>query len=157
MFYWIDQGGSNHSFRELESSQICDKKEPVLLEETAEIKDKSLLPITGFSYGSIVYEGPKLVVTIGKVTCQPNMEIEAKYALKNQLKEMDGKITTNFNNIATQNGKITENNNKVATLDGKLTNEIAAKINANTGLISSNKGRIQKNEKIGSVWFDAWR
>ena len=64
LFYWIDSAGSNHSFRELESSKICDDKGPVLLEETAEVKDKSMLPILGFSYGSMTYQGQQLNVSL---------------------------------------------------------------------------------------------
>ena len=64
-FYWIDQNGSNHSFREIGNTAICDEKEPTLLEEFAEVSDKEMLPISGFSYGSISYENQELNVKIG--------------------------------------------------------------------------------------------
>ena len=64
-FYWIDQSGSNHSFREIGNSTICDNKEPTLLEEVAEVSNKGMLPLTGFSYGSISYENQELSVKIG--------------------------------------------------------------------------------------------
>jgi len=39
--------GSNHSFREIESSQICDDKAPALLQEKIEVTDKEALPLKG--------------------------------------------------------------------------------------------------------------
>ena len=65
LFYWIDQNGSNHSFREIGNTTICDKKEPTLLEEIAEVSNKEMLPISGFSYGSISYKNQELNVKIG--------------------------------------------------------------------------------------------
>ena len=65
LFYWIDQNGSNHSYREIGNTTICDKKEPTLLEEVAEVSNKEMLPISGFSYGSISYENQELNVKIG--------------------------------------------------------------------------------------------
>ena len=64
-FYWIDQSGSNHSFREIGNSTICDNKEPTLLEEVAEVSTKAMLPLSGFSYGSISYANQELSVKIG--------------------------------------------------------------------------------------------
>ena len=66
-FYWIDQSGSNHSFREIGNSTICDEKEPTLLQETAEVSSKEMLPLTGFSYGPISYENQELSVKIGEL------------------------------------------------------------------------------------------
>ena len=65
LFHWIDQSGSNHSFREIGNSAICDNKEPTLLEEVAEVSNKGVLPLTGFSYGSISYGNQELSVKIG--------------------------------------------------------------------------------------------
>ena len=85
LFTWIDKAGSKHSFRELDSSQICDEKAPVLLEEMAKVTNKDFLPILGFTYGSVDYEGQELTVKIDSLICLPDMEMEEENSIPNTL------------------------------------------------------------------------
>ena len=51
-----------------------------------------MLPLLGFTYGDMDYEGQKLTVTLGKLICQPNMELEEKLSIENQLSVLDKKL-----------------------------------------------------------------
>jgi len=129
-FYWIDQSGSNHSFREIGNSTICDEKEPTLLQETAEVSSKEMLPLTGFSYGPISYENQELSVKIGELICQPNMELEESFLIKNQFSELRNEINSTKDDVQSLREKISENTlpERIAIEEAKRLDEEAKRL-----------------------------
>jgi len=102
LFTWIDKAGSKHSFRELNSSQICDEKAPVLLEEMAKVTNKDFLPILGFTYGSVDYEGQELTVKIDSLICLPDMEMEEENSIPNKLLRLENGINSTNEDLVNQ-------------------------------------------------------
>ena len=92
----IDQANSSHSFRELKNtSQVCDDKSPIMLEEIAEITEKDVLPVMGFTYaGNMDVEGQELFINLGPLICQPNLEFEAQHSVQNQLAYLEDRINS---------------------------------------------------------------
>ena len=102
LFTWIDKSGSKHSFRELNSSQICDEKAPVLLEEMAIVTDKNVLPLLGYSYGSVDYEGQELTVKIDSLICLPDMDMEEENLIPNKLLWLENGINSTNEDLVNQ-------------------------------------------------------
>jgi len=127
-FYWIDQSGSNHSFREIGNSTICDEKEPTLLQETAEVSSKEMLPLTGFSYGPISYENQELSVKIGELICQPNMELEESFLIKNQFSVLRNEIYSTKDDVQSLIEMISENTDNIANLPERIAIEEAKRL-----------------------------
>ena len=66
-----------------------------MLEEIAEITEKDVLPLMGFTYsGNMDVEGQELVVKIGPLICQPNLEFEAQHSIQNQLAYLEDRINS---------------------------------------------------------------
>ena len=101
-FTWIDKAGSKHSFRELNSSQICDEKAPVLLEEMARVTNKDWLPLLGYTYGSVDYEGQELTVKFDSLICLPDMEFEEKNSIPNKLLRLENGINSTNEDLVNQ-------------------------------------------------------
>ena len=106
LFTWIDKTGSKHSFRELNSSQICDEKAPVVLEEMAKVTNKELLPLLGYTYGSVDYEGQELTVKIDSLICLPDMELEEKNSIPNKLLQLENGINSTNEDLVNQSEEI---------------------------------------------------
>ena len=66
-----------------------------MLEEIAEITEKDVLPVMGFTYaGNMDVEGQELFINLGPLICQPNLEFEAQYSIQNQLTYLEDRINS---------------------------------------------------------------
>ena len=66
-----------------------------MLEEIAEITEKDVLPLMGFTYaGNMDVEGQELFINLGPLICQPNLEFEAQHSIQNQLAYLEDRINS---------------------------------------------------------------
>ena len=103
LFHWTDNAGNRHTFETLNQSK-CNIKAPSIQIDRGIIKDKSLLPIKGFSYGQTVLGGEKAKVKIGHLSCK---NPSPKVPLTHQLSSVIQQIGNLEVRIDTLTGKMT--------------------------------------------------
>ena len=90
MFFWRDRNYNYHPLGTL-GQDNCNRKAPTWKFDTGDIDNKSLLPITGFKYGPLLYEAEKAKFTIGPLTCHP-LSYEEQYNITAHVFKLQDRI-----------------------------------------------------------------
>ena len=68
----------------------------------AKVTNKDFLPLLGFTYGSVDYEGQELTVKIDSLICLPDMQLEEENSIPNKLLRLENGINSTNENLVNQ-------------------------------------------------------